>query len=158
MALRATTHAHVQKWAIDNNMRILMDFTAWIRVVDFKALIWPKTLLELEKCVSIEFLHVPDRGPELRQVHQIFGVSITKPTLAIALIIHTWKMPIELLFYGMVSFCRKLNRRQNIPMQNSNCMKFSPWAHITFMPHFSYSIIFDITKFLITPMWWLNTD
>ena len=42
-------------------------------------------------------------------------------------------------------------------------MKFSlsPWAlgpiaHITFMPHFSYSIIFDITKFTITPMCWLN--
>ena len=85
-----------------------MDFTAWIRVVNFKALISPKTLMELEKYVSIEFPHVPDRGPELRQVHQIFGVSITKPTLAIALIIHTWKMPIELLFYSIRRVIQKM--------------------------------------------------
>ena len=85
-----------------------MDFTAWIRVVNFKALISPKTLMELEKYVSIEFLHVPDWGPELRQVHQIFGVSITKPTLAIALIIHTWKMPIELLFYSIRRVIQKM--------------------------------------------------
>ena len=108
MALRETTHAHVQKWAIDNNMMMLMDFTLWIMVVNFKALILPKSLLELEKYVSIEFLHVPDRGPELRQVHQIFGVSITKPTLAIALIIHTWKMPIELLFYSIRRVIQKM--------------------------------------------------
>ena len=144
----------------------LLTLTNWVNVASpfggflfrTSSISWNLVLLELDSFGNIEFLHVPDRGPELRQVYQIFGVSIAKPTLAIALIIHTWKMPIELLFYGMVSFCRKLNRRQNIPMQNSNCMKFSPWAKITFMPHFSYSIIFDITKFLITPMWWLNSD
>ena len=108
MALRATTHAHVQKWAIDNNMLMLMDFTAWIRVVNFLMSILPKTLLELEIFGNTEFLHVPDRGPELRQVHQIFGVSITKPTLAIALIIHTWKMPIELLFYSIRRVIQKM--------------------------------------------------